>query len=169
MHQGNTNKSLYLLPKPLAKMLSLLPAYPGSVLFVTALNLALRDKLPADVQQSLLGKKLRIRVSDACIAFDFQWGNTGFSACRPSADAADADLTISASAHDFLLLARRQEDPDTLFFSRRLSTEGDTELGLLVKNTLDAIELPVFELGRSGPGRFLAQLKAKAMPGTGHQ
>ena len=166
MNQGNTNKSLYLLPKPLAKMLSLLPAYPGSVLFVTALNLALRDKLPADVQQSLLGKKLRIRVSDACIAFDFEWGNAGFSACRPTAD---ADLTISASAHDFLLLARRQEDPDTLFFSRRLSTEGDTELGLLVKNTLDAIELPVFELGRGGPSRLLAQLKAKALPGTGHQ
>lgn len=164
MNQGNTNQSLYRLPKPLAKMLSLLPAYPGSVLFVTALNLALRAKLPADVQQSLLGKKLRIRVSDACIAFDFQWGSAGFSACRP---AADADLTISASAHDFLLLARRQEDPDTLFFSRRLSTEGDTELGLLVKNTLDAIELPVFELGRSAPGRLLAQLKAKAMPGTG--
>lgn len=169
MQQGNTNKSLYLLPKPLGKMLSLLPAYPGSVLFVTALNLALRDKLPADVQQSLLGKKLRIRVSDACIAFDFEWGSTGFSACRPGAGAADADLTISASAHDFLLLARRQEDPDTLFFSRRLSTEGDTELGLLVKNTLDAIELPVFDLGCSGPARLLAQLKAKAMPGAGHQ
>lgn len=168
MNQGNTNKSLYLLPKPLGKMLSLLPAYPGSVLFVTALNLALRDKLPADVQQSLRGKKLRIQVRDACIAFDFEWGNAGFSACRPPAGAA-ADLTISASAHDFLLLARRQEDPDTLFFSRRLSTEGDTELGLLVKNTLDAIELPVFELGRGGPGRLLAQLKAKAMPGTGHQ
>ena len=36
----------------------------------------------------------------------------------------------------------RQEDPDTLFFHRRLSIEGDTELGLLVKNLLDRIELP---------------------------
>ena len=32
---------------------------------------------------------------------------------------------------------------DTLFFSRRLSMEGDTELGLIVKNTLDALEFPV--------------------------
>jgi O2-independent ubiquinone biosynthesis accessory factor UbiT len=59
-----------------------------------------------------------------------------------------ADLTITATAPDFVRLARREEDPDTLFFSRRLSMQGDTELGLLVKNTLDALELPVFDLSR---------------------
>jgi predicted lipid carrier protein YhbT len=58
-----------------------------------------------------------------------------------------ADLAIGAAAHDFLLLARRQEDPDTLFFSRRLALEGDTELGLLVKNTLDALDASAFDLG----------------------
>jgi predicted lipid carrier protein YhbT len=36
-------------------------------------------------------------------------------------------------------LALRREDPDTLFFSRRLVLEGDTELGLVVKNALDAM------------------------------
>ena len=34
----------------------------------------------------------------------------------------------------------RQEDPDTLFFNRRLKIEGDTELGLVVKNLLDSID-----------------------------
>jgi predicted lipid carrier protein YhbT len=70
-------------------------------------------------------------------------------------------LTISASAYDFVLLARRQEDPDTLFFSRRLAMEGDTELGLLVKNTIDAIELPVFNLEQFKPAQVLARLKAR--------
>jgi hypothetical protein len=46
------------------------------------------------------------------------------------------------------LAATRKEDPDSLFFNRRLSLEGDTELGLVVKNTLDALELPVLNLGR---------------------
>ena len=55
------------------------------------------------------------------------------------------DLTIRAHASDFIALARRSQDPDTLFFNRRLSMEGDTELGLMVKNTLDAMELPVFD------------------------
>lgn len=44
----------------------------------------------------------------------------------------------------FLQLAARQEDPDTLFFNRTLSIEGDTELGLIVKNMLDAMEWPKF-------------------------
>jgi predicted lipid carrier protein YhbT len=57
------------------------------------------------------------------------------------------DLTIGAAAHDLLLLARREEDPDTLFFSRRLALEGDTELGLLVKNTLDALDASAFDFG----------------------
>lgn len=148
----------FVLPKPLGTLLSLLPAYPGSLLFVTALNLALKDRLPEDVQQSLAGKRLRIGVSDAQLNFDFKWADGAFCACQRSID---TDLTISASAHDFLLLARRQEDPDTLFFSRRLSMEGDTALGLLVKNTLDAIELPVFDLARLAPGNLLGRIRPR--------
>lgn len=148
----------FTLPKPLGNVLSHLPAYPGSVLFVTALNLALAKSLAPDVRQMLMAKKLRLRVTDAQLAFDFEWRNERFTACRSGGT---ADLTISASAHDFVLLARRQEDPDTLFFSRRLAMEGDTELGLLVKNTIDAIELPVFNLEQLKPASVLARLRSK--------
>lgn len=150
------NQGRFLLPEPVGKLLGLLPAFPGSLLFATGLNLTLKGTLPEDVQQHLAGRKLRIRVTDANIAFDFAWRNGRFHACAP---VAEPDLTISASAHDFLLLAQRKEDPDTLFFSRRLITEGDTELGLLVKNTLDAIDLPVFELGRLAPARVLGRIR----------
>ena len=37
-------------------------------------------------------------------------------------------------------LASRQEDQDTLFFQRSLMIEGDTELGLGIKNLLDSLE-----------------------------
>ncbi len=50
-------------------------------------------------------------------------------------------VTVTGGLREFLLLASRREDPDTLFFERRLTVEGDTELGLLVKNLLDSIEL----------------------------
>jgi len=146
----------FTLPEPVGKLLSLLPVYPGSLLFATGLNLALKSNLPSDVQQSLTGRRLRIKVTDARLSFDFQWCDGRFLACS---NRGEPDLTISASAHDFLLLARRQEDPDTLFFSRRLAMEGDTELGLLVKNTLDAIELPVFELGKLAPARVFGRVK----------
>jgi predicted lipid carrier protein YhbT len=151
----------FLLPKPLGDLLSRLPAYPGSLLFVTALNLALAKNLAPDVTQMLVGKKLRLRVTDAQLTFDFEWRDGRFTACQ---NTGAADLTISASAHDFVLLARRQEDPDTLFFNRRLSMEGDTELGLLVKNTIDGIELPVFSLEAFKPANVLERLKAKFRP-----
>ncbi len=54
---------------------------------------------------------------------------------------ADADVSFSADASDLLMFAARKQDPDTLFFQRRLVIEGDTELGLYVKNLMDAIEL----------------------------
>ena len=152
----------YLVPKPVGDLLARLPAWPGSLLFVGGLNLALADQLAGDVTPLLLGKKLRLRVTDTQWAFDFAWKNGRFVA---SQNAGAADLTIAASAYDFVLLAQRKEDPDTLFFSRRLSMEGDTELGLLVKNTMDAIELPLLTLDAFKPARVFARLKSRFMPG----
>ena len=146
----------WLIPKPVGQVLGRLPGLPGSMLFVTALNLALAKQLNPDVTQMLVGKKLRLCVLDAQWTFDFEWRNNRFVACQ---NAGASDLTISASAHDFVKLARRQEDPDTLFFNRRLTMEGDTELGLLVKNTIDAIELPVMNLETFKPQHVLAQAR----------
>jgi len=146
----------FLTPKPVGQLLGRLPAYPGSMLLVTGLNLALAKQLAPDVTQMLQGKKLRLRVTDVHWTFDFAWESQRFVARQ---NPGDADLTISASAHDFVLLARRQEDPDTLFFNRRLAMEGDTELGLLVKNTIDAIELPAFMTHGFAPAHVLAQAR----------
>lgn len=148
----------FVVPKPLGNLLGLLPAYPGSLLFVTGLNVALAKQLSNDVTEQLGGKKLRLRVTDMHWVFDFVWKKDRFVA---SPNAAAADLTIAASAHDFFLLASRQEDPDTLFFNRRLAMEGDTELGLLVKNTIDAIELPQLTLEQLKPSRVLAQIRQR--------
>ncbi|TAM39000.1 MAG: sterol-binding protein [Burkholderiaceae bacterium] len=153
----NHQQSSLLLPKPFGALLARLPAYPGSVLLVAALNAGVARQLPPDVGERLLHKRLRIHVRDACMTFDFTWNGHGFAARVPQDS---ADLCISASAHDFVRLAQRQEDPDTLFFSRRLSMEGDTELGLVVKNTLDALELPVLDLAQLAPRQLLARLAA---------
>ncbi|EGA68551.1 hypothetical protein VISI1226_20161 [Vibrio sinaloensis DSM 21326] len=51
------------------------------------------------------------------------------------------DVAFSGNLNDLVLIAGRKEDPDTLFFQRRLSIEGDTELGLEVKNLMDSVDL----------------------------
>ncbi len=148
--------SPFLLPKPLGRLVSLLPGYPHSLFFTTFLNAVLAQHVrPADLEP-LHGKQVCIRVTDAGVSFRFTLTPTAFV---PRSSPAPADLTISASAYDFLMLGLRKEDPDTLFFNRRLVMEGDTELGLFVKNTLDSLELPPLDLAMLHPARVLAGAK----------
>jgi O2-independent ubiquinone biosynthesis accessory factor UbiT len=153
--------SSFVVPQRIGSLLARLPAYPGSVLLSTALNVGLAHQLLPDVRQLLLHKKLRIHVRDARLTFDFSWTGQRFTALRGGQD---ADLVFSANGQDFLRLAQRQEDPDTLFFSRRLSMEGDTELGLVVKNALDALELPVLDLRGLAPHKVLARFAPRHQP-----
>ena len=139
----NASTPAFHLPEPLARVLGSLPHYPGSVLFVTGLNLVLARHLHPDTLHRLEGRSLCIHVADAGLRFDYTWRGRAFRASRQQV--AEPDLTFRADAWDFHCLLQRKEDPDTLFFSRRLVIEGDTELGLMVKNTLDSIDMTVFQ------------------------
>lgn len=63
-------------------------------------------------------------------------------------------VVISGDFKTFVLLAARKSDPDTLFFQRKLLIEGDTALGLEIKNFLDSLEPESLPL----PIRFAHQL-----------
>jgi O2-independent ubiquinone biosynthesis accessory factor UbiT len=154
------NQTKHTIPLSVGKLLAKLPANSGTFLFVSALNMTLSKHLPTDVKASLINKKLRIRVIDAQRAFDFKWSHNRFCAHQ---HLDNVDLIISASAYDFFLLAKRLEDPDTLFFSRRLIMEGDTELGLLVKNSIDAIELPLLNFKWPTPPEMLVKIKDRVL------
>lgn len=80
---------------------------------------------------------IRISVKDLGISWCMSVNNDRPIICRD----AKADVSFSGMANDLLLVSARRQDPDTLFFQRRLVIEGDTELGLYVKNLMDAIEL----------------------------
>lgn len=129
-------------PPQLASVVSRLPVAPPSLAFSAAANRLLWPALKALDWQALVGRRYAIRVTDLGLTLRFSVTARGFAP-----DSGTPDLTISASASDFLLLLSRREDPDTLFFSRRLVSEGDTELGLIVKNLLDALD-PERVLGR---------------------
>lgn len=151
----------FTFPKTLSSLGEKLPQQPPALVLVAALNLALGRLIPKEPLEPLLGKHLKIRVTDAGLSLRFRLTEKGF---RPTFDATPPDLTISARTRDFLALALREEDPDTLFFSRRLLMEGDTELGLLVKNTLDAVEFPGLEsLQRFSPRSVLGELSRKLL------
>ena len=129
----------FTVPAPLAKLVARLPQQPPTHVLTLALNLALGRILPRDTLAPLTGHHLQMRVLDAGLTLDFTLTDKGFR-CSAPVTGKKPDLIISATTRDFMALALREEDPDTLFFSRRLRMEGDTDLGLLVKNTLDAAD-----------------------------
>jgi predicted lipid carrier protein YhbT len=140
-------------PQPLATLFTRLPVAPPSLAFSAAANRLLWPALKTLDWQPLVGRRYAIRVKDLGLSLRFTVTSRGFAP-----DSGAPDLTITATARDFLLLLARREDPDTLFFSRRLVSEGDTELGLTVKNLLDALD----------PDTVLCQLPAplaRAMKG----
>ena len=127
------------LPAPIRAVGKRLPRLPASIAFATALNLTLRRKFPADVLDRLEGHSFAIVVEDAGMELIFRVRGRRFV---PVANAAEPVLRFRAVAWDYASLAAREADPDTLFFNRRLVVEGDTEIALLVKNTLDTIDIP---------------------------
>ncbi len=152
----------FTLPAPVARLGTRLPQLPPTLALITGLNLALGRMIPREPLEPLIGKRFAIRVLDAGMTLRFAYGRRGF---RPIFDTAPPDLVISARSRDFIALLAREEDPDTLFFSRRLLMEGDTDLGLLVKNTLDGIELPRLDPARLAPAEALRRLRERLTPG----
>jgi O2-independent ubiquinone biosynthesis accessory factor UbiT len=129
----------FTLPGFVAKLGARLPQWPHSLSLVCGLNLARKlGVLPADTLAEIEGRRFRVSVLDSGGIADFTVQNGVFKPILRPVDA--PDLHFSANLSAFLQLLSRQEDPDTLFFNRQLSVEGDTELGLLVKNMLDAVE-----------------------------
>ncbi len=105
------------------------------------LELALEQLLRASVANGeldfLAGRCLAIEIEDT----GWRWPITlRDGRLRVLARGHAADVTIRGRSPSFLVMAGRLEDPDTLFFQRRLVIEGDTELGLGVKNFLDGLD-----------------------------
>jgi predicted lipid carrier protein YhbT len=102
------------------------------------LKLVFRDALHDGDFEFLEGKWLKVAVTD--LGLDWYIGFRDEKLVVSQQDQV-ADVCFSGQLNDLVLLAGRKEDPDTFFFQRRLSIEGDTELGLEVKNLMDSIDL----------------------------
>ncbi len=131
----------FRLPAFVASLGHKLPQWPHALVLVAGLNAALKMKLLPESELALLEDKLfRVRVNDTGGEATYTYRSGLFRPVfRPERE---PDLAFAANLSAYLQLLARQEDPDTLFFSRELEITGDTELGLVVKNMLDAVEWP---------------------------
>jgi O2-independent ubiquinone biosynthesis accessory factor UbiT len=113
-----------------------LPMQPPAIALAAALNRWLHPRLPADARQALSNRCVEIAVTDLGLRLRLQLDQRGF---RPASANAPVALRIAAAAPAYWRLLSGKDDADRLFFERALVMEGDTEMGLVLKNTLDAI------------------------------
>ena len=113
-----------------------LPVQPPSCVLARVLDQMLLPRLPADAREALSRRIVELQITDLGIRVRLQLEARGF--CVASVQGEPA-LRILAPAASYLRLLRGEDDADRLFFERALIMEGDTELGLVLKNTLDAL------------------------------
>ena len=131
------SRIVHLGPSLLSVPVKLTPFALKRQVLEQVLSWQFRQALDDGELEFLEGRWLSIHVRD----IDLQWFTSVVNGKLVVSQNAQADVSFSADASDLLMIAARKQDPDTLFFQRRLVIEGDTELGLYVKNLMDAIEL----------------------------
>lgn len=104
-----------------------LPTQPPS--FVVA-------RLDAASRNALAGRTVEVEIVEPGLRVRLQLGARGFEVAPGQREPA---LCVRATANALWRLLRGEDDADRLFFERALVMQGDTEYGLMLKNTLDAI------------------------------
>ncbi|MBB1440621.1 SCP2 sterol-binding domain-containing protein [Shewanella sp. SG41-4] len=127
---------LHFAPQVSRRSLNLMPEALKIIVINKLLNLVLAEQLKTDELDFLKQKWVGICVDDIGLRFE-----VGVEQQLRVRAFTQPDVTLSANVPELILVAAGKEDPDTLFFQRKLRIEGDTELGLEVKNLLLSIEL----------------------------
>lgn len=123
-------------PVPLLSRIDQRIPFPLKQLAAEApLNRLFSDAIKEGEFDDFEGRQIRLEINGG------QPGITlGFWAGRLRVLDGPGEATIRGSISALRTLAGRKQDPDQLFFQRRLVIEGDTELGLALKNLLDSLD-----------------------------
>ena len=153
---GNIARHHPVFPAPLSLPLKMVPLFVHSKALVAILNRMFDKDLKDGELDFLQDKIVHISVEDADLEYCFTLNKEILIAVDSNKP---ADLFLKGTVYDYLLLASRREDADTLFFRRQLRMQGDTELGLYVKNFLDGLDME----SRRIPG-VVESLLQKSLP-----
>jgi predicted lipid carrier protein YhbT len=132
-----------------------------------ALNHLLAELIADGEFDFLADRRLAIEVEDMKLRWVITAGEGHLLAVS---EHEPAEATIRGRAVEFLLLLARLEDPDTLFFQRRLEVTGDTAIGLTTRNLLDRLPLEALPLplriALNRAGRFARRVRRQHAPAT---
>ena len=119
------------------------PQLVQSKLVLRLLNEVLREPLADGDLDCLEGNWLQVEVIDIGCSwyFTMQQSRLMMQTQAPLLSSHSKISNIAGTSIDLMRMLGRQQDPDTLFFQRRLSLGGSTELGLEIRNVLDSVDM----------------------------
>ena len=132
------------LPHYITLPLRLLPDALRNLAIAQALNLAFARERQQGELDFLEGQRVRVAIIDTSLDVTITLSQ---GQIQPVTTVDSPELTITGSLYDYMLLMTGREDPDTLFFQRRLRMQGDTGLGVHLKNFLAAVDPASLPLG----------------------
>ncbi|PKF61012.1 SCP2 domain-containing protein [Psychromonas sp. psych-6C06] len=139
-------------PNVLALPSSLMPFFIQKKLLGELLARLFKEAIEDGDLEFLQDKWLKVEVTDLKLTWFLSFKDEKL-VINESAE--QVDVIFSGDVNELILIAGRKEDPDTLFFQRRLTIQGDTELGLEVKNLLDNIDFETLpDLAQQSIQRF---------------
>lgn len=137
MNHSSLSSRSHGMPTPLGPALGRLAGPLGETVVSALASRIMAARIREGELDFLRGCVVAIKITDADITWHFTLTDTR---ARIESATGSPGTTIRGDSGAFLLMASRRVDPDTLFFNRRLFLEGDTELGLQLKNVLDTLE-----------------------------
>lgn len=145
-------------PKALAFPSTLLPFFVQKKVLADLLEKVFAEAIEDGDLEFLQDKWLKVEITDLNLTWYLSFADDKLIIAE---HCAAEDVSFSGALNELILIAGRKEDPDTLFFQRRLSIQGDTELGLEVKNLLDNIDFdnlsPLLQKGIAHFSSFVQQ------------
>jgi O2-independent ubiquinone biosynthesis accessory factor UbiT len=140
--QSINHKVVELTPLALYKISKHTPKIILKPILQALLNQLFKQQIKTGDLDFIKNKWVRILVTDMDFSFDISMTQ---HTARPQLIVGfkpkQADVIFSSHSDYLLLLALNKIDPDTLFFQRKLRIQGDTELGLYIKNLLASLDL----------------------------
>ena len=140
--QSLNHKVVELTPLALSKISKHTPRLILKPILQLLINQLFKQQINDGDLDFLKDKWVSILVTDMDFSFDLSISKeTAKSQLIVELKPRTADVIFSSHSDYLLLLALNKIDPDTLFFQRKLRIQGDTELGLSIKNLLASLDL----------------------------
>ena len=126
-----------ILPLACKYHLKIMPLKLKIQMINLALNHFFKEAIAEGELNFLENKKFTLHVDDINYSTTISLENGKLSAYPASTH---SDVSLRSTFNPLILLISSKEDPDTLFFNRALTIEGNTALVLEIKNWLDSLD-----------------------------